>query len=255
MKTIQRLALCFFAVMLLTALFASPVKADQLTYFTFSAPVELPGMTLPAGTYTFKVLDTAGTRNIVQVYNKDMTHLYGTFLTLADYRPQASDKSIVRFSETAQGGPPAVKEWFIPGDTDGFEFVYPKNRATQLAKASNQAVPSMASNMTPNITQSAGSSAAEQADKGAQQTNVTALKNTPVKAIQPNGDEVEVAEVFILTPGSTGEANTLHDVNTEYTTVAAKLPKTATLFPAVFLFGALLMMAGVLLRIISKPVA
>jgi len=31
MKTIQRLALCFFAVMLLTALFASPVKADQLT--------------------------------------------------------------------------------------------------------------------------------------------------------------------------------------------------------------------------------
>jgi hypothetical protein len=30
---------------------------DQLTYFTFSAPVEIPGTILPAGTYSFKLAD------------------------------------------------------------------------------------------------------------------------------------------------------------------------------------------------------
>jgi hypothetical protein len=58
---------------------------DQKTVFTFSGPVEIPGQVLSAGTYVFKLADSSSDRNIVQVFNKDETHLYGTFLAIPDY--------------------------------------------------------------------------------------------------------------------------------------------------------------------------
>jgi hypothetical protein len=64
-------------------------KADarnQKTVFTFSGPVEIPGQVLEAGTYVFKLMDSQSDRNVVQVFNKRENHLYGTFLTIPDYR-------------------------------------------------------------------------------------------------------------------------------------------------------------------------
>jgi hypothetical protein len=256
------------------AIFGLPPRADEankLTYFTFSAPVELPGMALPAGTYAFKLLDTTGNRNIVQVFDKSMTHLYGTFLTIADYRQQPSEKSVVRFSETKEGGPPAIKEWFYPGDNYGVEFVYPKNRATQLAKASNQAVPSMAQNMTSQITASNNSynqvgasnnsnntnnnanSQQISASNASGQENVAALENTPVMAEQPSGDEVEVAEAFVLTPAPGAAAPTSrHNVLTETSTAGGTLPKTASLLPLLALLGVALAFSGIALNLLLE---
>ena len=62
------------------------------------------------------------------------------------------------FLKPPQVAPPALKEWIYPGDDCGQEFVYPKNRAVELAKASNQPVPSMPSNMSPNVTKPAKTS-------------------------------------------------------------------------------------------------
>ena len=45
---------------LLAVCLAPAGHADEwtkLTYFTFSAPVDMPGMTLPAGTYRFELAD------------------------------------------------------------------------------------------------------------------------------------------------------------------------------------------------------
>ena len=266
---LRRILMFWLVTVFVVAIFGRSPRADEankLTYFTFSAPVELPGMTLPAGTYAFKLLDTTGNRNIVQVFNKDMTHLYGTFLTIADYRQQPSEKSVIRFSETKEGGPPAVKEWFYPGETYGYEFVYPKNRATQLARASNQAVPSMAQNMTSQITASNNSnnqvtasnnsnnSANSQqtpASNASGQANVAALENTPVMAEQPSGDEVEVAEVFVLTPVSGAAVPTSrHNVLTENSTASGKLPQTASLLPLLGLLGVALAFSGVALKLL-----
>jgi hypothetical protein len=179
---------------MLTLLFAGVFVAnssvsDKLTIFTFSQPVELPGVTLPAGTYAFKVLDSLADRNIVQVFDKDQRKLYATVLAIPDYTPQPSNKTIIKFSETTPGAPKAIKEWFYPGESMGWEFVYPKKRATELAKASNQSVPSMPNNLASNITQPAQSSS---------DSSVTALKNAPIKAEKPSGEEGEVAEVFII---------------------------------------------------------
>jgi hypothetical protein len=195
-KVLQRVAFALCIATLVAAL-GSPAKADEsnkLTYFTFSQPVELPGnKILPAGTYAFKLMDSAGDRNIVQVFNKDLTMLYATILTIPDYRPQPHDKTIVKFSETSQGGPEAIKEWFYPGDNYGQEFVYPKSRATEIAKASNQSVPSMPSELSGNISQPANNSKAP---------SITNMKRAQLKSENPNGQETSVQQTFGSNPGN-----------------------------------------------------
>ncbi len=209
MKNLLRLGqfLCVLTVVLAAGFVANASESDKKTIFTFSQPVELPGVALPAGTYVFKVLDGLTDRNIVQVFNKDETKLIGTFVTIADYTPQPSDKTIVKFSETSAGGPKANKEWFYPGENVGWEFVYPKKRAVELAKASHQAVPSMPDNMTSNITQQA---------KNSSDSSVIALKQTPIKAEEANGAEEEVAHVFIIImPTDASFHPTPHSVNND----------------------------------------
>ena len=76
-----------FAGGLLALLMTAPPQAradvwNQKTVVTFSGPVEIPGQQLPAGTYVFKLLDSQSDRNVVQVFDKSETHLYGTFLTV-----------------------------------------------------------------------------------------------------------------------------------------------------------------------------
>jgi hypothetical protein len=209
MKNLLRLGqfLCVLTVVLAAGFVANASESDKKTIFTFSQPVELPGVALPAGTYVFKVLDSINDRNIVQVFNKDETKLIGTFVTIPDYTPQPSEKTIVKFSETSAGGPKAIKEWFYPGEDVGWEFVYPKKRAVELAKASHQAVPSMADNMTSNITQQA---------KNSSDSSVIALKQTSIKAEEANGTEEEVAHVFIIImPTDASFHPTPHSVNND----------------------------------------
>jgi hypothetical protein len=98
---------------------------DKLTKVTFSEPVEVPGMVLPAGTYEFKMLDSPGDRDIVQIYNADQTILEETVLAVPDERIHATGKTVIRFSERPSGSPQAVKAWFYPGSHTGIEFVYP----------------------------------------------------------------------------------------------------------------------------------
>jgi hypothetical protein len=70
----------------LMAVRANADQWDQRSVFTFSGPIEVPGQVLNARTYVFKLADSGSERNIVQVFDKNEKHLYGTFLTMPDYR-------------------------------------------------------------------------------------------------------------------------------------------------------------------------
>ena len=72
------------------------------------------------------------------VYSKNEKHFYGFFLAIPDYRLKPSSKPIITFEERAAGAPEAVKAWFYPGENYGHDFVYPKVKAMELAKANNQ---------------------------------------------------------------------------------------------------------------------
>jgi len=110
---------------------------DQSTEMTFSAPIRVPGRTLPAGTYRFKLADLTD-RNFVQIFNADGTVLYGTFMTDPTLRPDASDRTAVSLVKPEQGGPDALQKWFYPGDKTGHEFVYPKHEQELLAQGHQQ---------------------------------------------------------------------------------------------------------------------
>src|SRR5712664_1523610 len=117
---------------------AAADERDKKTIVTFSAPVEIPGKALPAGTYVFKLLDSTSNRNIVQIFDKDEKQLYATILAIPDYRMEPSDKPVIKFEERAANAPEAVKAWFYPGDQYGQQFVYPHRRAVELAKRTRQ---------------------------------------------------------------------------------------------------------------------
>lgn len=133
--------LCGAAI--LAACLAPAAHADEwtkLTYFTFSAPVEMPGMVLPAGSYKFELADPDATRRVVRISEKEGGKVYGTFLSIPDQKLEPSDKPIVMFREAPAGAPEAVKAWFYPGETTGCEFVYPHDQALKIAKAMHTSV-------------------------------------------------------------------------------------------------------------------
>lgn len=133
-------------VLLAGVLLATTVRADEWnkkTTVTFSEPVQVPGVVLPAGTYVFKLLDSDSDRNIVQIFNADETRLIATILAIPDYRENPSDKTILSFDERPVGQPEALESWFYPGDNYGQEFVYPKQKATELAQVNKRSVPAI----------------------------------------------------------------------------------------------------------------
>jgi len=134
-------AVCCAAM--LTAMLAPSARADEWnkkTILTFSGAVQVPGATLPAGTYVFKLADIPGNRHVVQVFDKEEKKIYTTILAIPNDRLEATDKPVVLFSERASGSPQAVRVWYYPGNRTGDEFVYPKSQAMRIAKETHQSV-------------------------------------------------------------------------------------------------------------------
>ena len=130
----------------LTIAVAPGARADEWnkkTILTFSGPVQIPGATLPAGSYVFKLADIPGNRHVVQVFDKAEKKIYATLLAIPNDRMEPSDEPVVMFSERPAGSPQAVKVWYYPGERIGNEFVYPKSMAMKIAKANHQSVLAM----------------------------------------------------------------------------------------------------------------
>jgi hypothetical protein len=226
MTNYLRIAAFMCAGMLaLTVPQARASEMDQKTVFTFNQPVEVPGQVLSAGTYVFKLADSSSDRNIVQVFDKNETELYGTFLTIPDSRLEPADKPIITFEERESGSPEAVKAWFYPGDNYGHEFVYPKTAASALAKANNQPVPSMPDQLAANTTRPV---------ETMQEPHVVAMKQPPLKAQKPTEEEVEIAEVFTIVTGQPSAPAPRPAAQ-----LPAELPHTASPLPLIGMLGIL----------------
>jgi hypothetical protein len=189
---------CFFA--LTCALFAPAAWANQwnqATKVTFSEPVEIPGVVLPAGTYWFTLMSDDADRNVVQVWNENREHLLATIMTEPDYQLHATGHTVIRFEERPSSQPVALRAWFYPGDKYGHEFVYSESRAREIAKRSGTPVLSMRDDVAANITKPA---------KSAKDPSVTAMKQAPIEAINPGGQEVDKSQAMPAMPQ--GESQT-----------------------------------------------
>jgi hypothetical protein len=220
--------------------FSPSVKADdwnRKTVITFSQPVETPGVhmkgwaVLPPGTYVFKVLDSASDRHIVQIFNQDETVVYATILAIPNYRLRATSKTVLTFRETPPGQPDVLRAWFYPGKNFGDEFVYPKSKAIELAKVTHYPVLYTPVEVTSEVTAPITSP---------DEPTVVALKQAPVLAVQPTGEDVEIAQVVSAPPAEELVA----------TNDAPELPKTASPMPLVGLLGLLALGAAFSLKLV-----
>jgi hypothetical protein len=118
---------------------ANAFTSDKRTYFTFNQPVALPGVTLPAGTYMFRIADPQESRKVIQVADKKGTTSYALLHTMPAYRADAPKDSEIRFRETAAGAPPAVGVWWYMGERNGYEFIYTKEQLAALNKSAQPA--------------------------------------------------------------------------------------------------------------------
>jgi hypothetical protein len=207
------------SMLLVGLLLATSIRADEWnkkTVVTFTDPVQIPGAVLPAGTYVFKLMDSASDRTIVQIFNADETHLFATIMTIPDYRPNPSDKTILSFAERPVGQPEALETWFYPGDNYGQEFVYPKRKAIELAQVNKRSVPSIADEVKEPATM-----------KTATVTRITAPSN---------------ASPTPTTSAAATETSTVTAVTIE------RLPQTASSLPWIALLGTLCLAAAAMFR-------
>lgn len=112
---------------------AGALTNDKLTYMTFSGPVQVPGITLDAGTYRFRLANPDTSRNVLQVLSSDGATVYAMFNTIQDHRTVLTDEAAVSFRETPAGVAPAIKSLFYGGEYGGYEFVYPKGGPNMIA--------------------------------------------------------------------------------------------------------------------------
>src|SRR6202166_1845427 len=242
MKTFKVVTiLCSFALVAMA--FAAGVKADTFdkkNVITVSQPLKVPGVDaqiLPAGTYVFKVFESFGDRNIVQIFNADETHLFTTILAINNYRLKPTEKTVMTFKERGEGQPEAIKAWFYPDNAFGQEFVYSKKRALELAKIVNEPVLAMPieTNTVP---------------------PAEVLKSIKLEAIKPTGEEVPVTAVVEAPPQQVAEAAPVGaappPVPAEKTEIAQALPHTASSLPLAGLIGLLSLCAGFALLIFTK---
>jgi hypothetical protein len=147
MKRFTSLAAAVFTAAFLaaaTSASAQDSNVDQRTYLTFSGPVQMPGVTLPAGKYVFKLAPTA-LHNVMQVFDGEEKKIIGQWFFVAVERTneeqnKADGKPVVMFREMPEGMTPAVHYFFYPTDLRGKEFIYPKEQALKIAAATHERV-------------------------------------------------------------------------------------------------------------------
>ena len=255
--------------------------ANKRTFLTFSGPVQVPGTTLSAGTYVFR-LANPNAQTIWQVLDGRERRVLSTFYDVPSPRRTTSDlnraggKPVVIMGETAQGIPPAIRVLYYPTDLYGTELIYPRAQAQLIANATRQPVPATDSDATrggaanvftvePEATEARNNAAAEE--------NIPAVEEPAPPSTETQAPPVASRESRPATSrnrSSASAARTQQPVGTSGNEAAAAppatpparqqtarngLPGTASPLPIVGLLGLLALAGGIGLRFARRSAA
>ena len=241
------------AVVLLACVMATPSNAqtlDKRTLFTFSGPVSMPGVTLPAGKYLFRLANPDSGRNVVQVLNAEGTKPYGMFFAMRAERFEPASTPEVRFMETAAGMPAAIKTWWYPGERSGYEFVYPKEQARRLAQGASQPVLTTQTQTTTteqtNITDLTRISAAgQEANVSADSTPAASTPGGTSQQGEVASSELSIANATIPARIEASPVATTATTSQPASSARRSLPQTASMMPMVAMIGFVALFAGI----------
>ncbi len=238
------------SVALLACVMEAPSTAqtlDKRTLFTFSGPISMPGVTLPAGKYLFRLANPESGTNVVQVLNADGTKPYGMFFAMRAERFEPASTPEVRFMETGAGMPAAIKTWWYPGERSGYEFVYPKEQARRLARGATQPVLTTQTQTT--TTEQTNTADLTRISSAGQETNVSAdatpAASTPGGTIQQGEVAPTGISIANATIPSRIQATPLPATGQPAQIARASLPQTASMMPGVAVVGGLALSAGI----------
>jgi len=217
---------------------------DRTTRFTFSQPIAIPGVTLPAGTYTFRLADPTTGRRVVQVLNDSGTQSYAMFLSMPSLRADVPNEPEISFMETGAGMPAAVKTWWQEGSTLGYEFLYPKEQALKLARGVRPA-PAFAEERFSAV---AGSEIAVESSSSADPVEPTVEGRVDAYgsagAAEQQGQAGQQGQLAQSAPVTAQESTpTPADQGAR-----EQLPRTASFIPLAVMLGTLMLFGGVWLR-------
>lgn len=221
------------------------VRGDKAVYFTFSQPVTLPQVTLPAGKYLFRLADSLVNRTIVQIYSADGSKLRAMLMTLPSRRSDLPNDPEIRFLETATNTPPAIATYWYPGERTGWEFVYPRQQALSLARAAKQPVLTTTQNAT----------------------TADDMRTAELARVSPDGEQIAVdapaPEPAATTTAQVQRGEVANDAPTpvaatqsaavNQTTPRTRLPATASAMPQLLLSGLVALLTALGLRLWRKP--
>lgn len=140
--------------------------------------------------------------------------------------------------ETSGNTPPPIKTWWYPGNSTGYEFIYPRKQALELAKVVNEPV----------LTTRAETKEFETADlaRVAPSGEASAPVNENPAPAEATG-RAQRGEIPNATPQAetrTAQADT-RAAQPETRIARAELPQTASSQPLVALLGGLALFAGI----------
>lgn len=226
---------------------AEAQPADYRTYFTFSAPVTLPGLTLPAGKYIFRLADPDGSRKVINVLSGDGRRSMGMLHSIPNQATKPPQDAEVRFMETDAQIPPPVKTWWYAGKAIGYEFIYPREQAVQLAKSTKEPILTTAKDTT----DFKNADLARITGSGAPTAVTVTEKPAPAEA-RGRAQQADVAQqsassASVSPQGASSPSAAAQDPRADERSQARRteLPRTASPVPRVLLFGALTMVLGI----------
>jgi hypothetical protein len=102
----------------------APARDEYLV--AFSGPFGLPGVSLPGGTYLFRVVSP----HVLQVLSADRAHIYVMVTTISTSRDKGRVKDVV-FGTGPLDAPRRITAWFPPDSPTGHALIYPKTNPTR----------------------------------------------------------------------------------------------------------------------------
>jgi cobalamin biosynthesis Mg chelatase CobN len=162
--------------------------------------------------------------------------------TIPNQAARTPKDSEIRFMETSARVPPPIKTWWYAGKSIGYEFIYPRKQALELAKSTSEPILTTAQETT-----DFEKADLARVDESNQQAAVRVEENpAPAEA----SGRAQSADT-----GASSTSATAQDVRADErarSTARTELPRTASSVPTVFLLGMLALTLGFGLSLVPR---
>jgi hypothetical protein len=199
--------------------------------FIAPEPTNIPGLTLPSGSYVIEAVGHFSGRYVVRVDGRKFGHY--SFLALPNPEIAKPETPGLLLWDKPAGGKQYLRGWYFAGPPSVLEFVYPKAEAVAIAKSNQATVPAI-----------------DPASEG---------RALSIKGLTK--EDLEVVTLWLLSPTQVGPGDTSGGIQArKYTKIASierkpvisRLPQTGSDLPFIGLLSGCFLLTAMGVRIYRR---